>query len=140
MPTSWALRGRRTITALSTLERPTASLDAHSSIALEWAAHHIHAHQRLKPQPAVLIRRALCLYVAHLGRLEEPEQLKAEAVALDTAARGSGTAITLTEARARLEAAQGRAVPFREVRFSAQQIKDQDELVAALERHMEAAQ
>lgn len=125
----------RVIIARNTLERPTASLDAHSLTCLEWAGHQIAALHGLQPQPPVLIRRALDVYVSQLRQLD-PED-RGEFRRLEEAAKGQGGAITLTEARARLEAAGGRPVPFEEVRYSAEKLKEQRELLAALEKHME---
>jgi hypothetical protein len=116
---------RKTITAVGTLERPTAGLDAYSLVAVDWVTAWASTRGRLKPQPAVIMRRALGLLVEHLSHLdaEEDEEKRDEAtqrelLALHRAAKGSGSARTLTECRARLEAAEGRKVSFIEVLHS----------------------
>lgn len=136
-PTSYSPTKRGSIAARNTLERPTAALDAHSLICMEWAAHHLAAREKLRPQPAVILRRALDVYVGHLQSLPGT---RSELIALESAGRGTGSARMLTEARARLEAAEGRPMAFREVRYSPQQLREQREMLEALERHMEGLQ
>lgn len=126
-------RQRRYIVATNALERPTAALDAHALICLEWAAHYIQARERLKPQPAVVIRRALDVYTRHLQSLEDTH---GEFWALEGAAKGTGGARMLTEARARMEAREGQPMSFAEARYTPEQLKDQRSLMAALERDL----
>lgn len=132
-PDPYAPRTRKSIAARNALERPTAALDAHSLVCLEWAAHFIQAHERLAPQPGVTIRRALAVYCQHLQKLDET---RGELWALERAGRGDGSARLVTEARARMEGCKG-AMSFAEARYSPEQIKEQRELMAALERRLE---
>jgi hypothetical protein len=114
--TMYQTTSRRTVPALGTLERPTAGLDCRSVIALEWAQHWALTRTRIKPQPGVVIRRALDLYADHLCRLPATDEAtQQERRAIERAAKGSGSARLLTEARARLEAAEGLPVAFLDV-------------------------
>jgi hypothetical protein len=97
---------RTTITALGGLEKHTASLDAQSAVALEYATFWAHRHTDLRPVPATVIRRALRLLAAHLSCLDtgvDSLEVKPECRAFIDAGKGSGTARSLTEARARIE-------------------------------------
>jgi hypothetical protein len=124
---------RKTVQALGTLERPTAGLDCRSIVALEWTSQWASTRGRLMPQAGVILRRALSLYVDHLSRIEDPEGTQRELEAIHRAAKGTGTARTLTEARARLEAAEGRRVAFLEVLQSPESRKLVDSIDAAVE-------
>jgi hypothetical protein len=109
-------QGPRTIAATCTLERTQASLDGESVVRLEWAQHFCRTRGRLRPQPAVILRRALDTYTGLLCRLgDDEEAIRREMQALQAAARGRGSARSTTEARARLEAADGRPVAFLDV-------------------------
>ena len=90
------------ITASNTIERHSAPLDARSIVALEFASFLAYRHARLKVPPAVLIRRALALLADHMSNLEGPE-LAGEMHRIREAGKGSGSALTLTQARARIE-------------------------------------
>lgn len=105
----------RALIGRNTLERPAASLDAEALIALDWAAHHIEVRHRLRPQPAVIIRRALEVYRHHLEALEASQD---ETGPLMRAGKGNPSALALTQARARLEASQGRPLTWLETRYS----------------------
>jgi hypothetical protein len=97
-------RRRKTIPANLTLERPTAALDAKSIIALEWIALWAGSYGSATPSPATTIRRALQFLAQHLGQLVDPGHIRAELLRFEEAGKGHGTARTLTEARARIEA------------------------------------
>lgn len=132
-------RTRHTIAARNTQERPTASLDAESAVCLEWAAHQMAALHNLRPQPAVVIRRALSVYVHHLMHMD-PDHTRGELMALDQAGKGTGTARTLLEARARMEACQGTPMAWAEARYSPEQRKEQQDTMAAIEKSLGARQ
>jgi hypothetical protein len=131
---SMPIRGRKTITAANTLERAHASLDSRSLVHLYWAMHWCQQRARLKPQAAVVIRRALELYARHLDALQDPTS---ELVAIESAGKGSGGAVQLTEARARLERAEFKALPLRECLYSPEQLREQQETAAAIEACLE---
>lgn len=105
-------RPPRRILAVSGLERPVTSLDGRSAAVLAWAAHWHRAHTGLDPQAGVLMRRALALYSHHLEALQG-DRVRAEEVSVVECSKGSGTAVTLTEARARIEAADAARRPLR---------------------------
>jgi hypothetical protein len=129
------IRGRRTITATNTLERVNASLDSRSLVHLHWATHWCQQRARLKPQAAVLIRRALELYARYLDALQDPTS---ELVAIESAGKGSGGAVQLTEARARLERAEFKALPLSECLYTPEQLREQRETAAAIEACLES--
>ncbi len=84
------------------VEKHTAGLDARAVVALEWSQHWLQRHTSLKAPAAVLVRRALVLLADHLSNLD-PQEVAREGHLLRDAGRGKGSAVTLTEARARLE-------------------------------------
>jgi hypothetical protein len=86
----------------STVEKHTSGLDARSIVALEWTQHWLQRHTSLKAPAAVIVRRALVLLADHLSNLDARE-VAHEGHILRDAGRGKGSAVTLTEARARLE-------------------------------------
>jgi hypothetical protein len=86
----------------SIVEKHTAGLDARSIVALEWTQHWLQHHTSLKAPAAVIARRALALLADHLSNLD-PRAVAREGHLLRDAGRGKGSAVTLTEARARLE-------------------------------------
>lgn len=90
------------ISASSVVERHTAPLDARSAVALAFAEFWTHRHGSIVPAPAVIIRRALQLLADHLGTLEA-EDILHEVRAFRAAGQGEGSALTLTQARARIE-------------------------------------
>ena len=95
------LRSSR-ISASAVVERHTAPLDARSAVALAFADFWTHQHGSIHPAPAVIIRRALQLLADHLGTLQADDILH-EVRAFRAAGKGQGSALTLTQARARLE-------------------------------------
>lgn len=95
---------RTTVTALGGIEKHTASLDGRSLVALEFASFWARKHTRLRPVPAVVIRRALVCLADHLSNLD-PDHIAAECRAFGDAGKGSGSARSVTEARARIEQA-----------------------------------
>lgn len=86
----------------STIERQAIALDARSIVALEWVQLWAQRNALLRLAPAAVVRRALVLLAEHLSRLE-PEAIAGEGHRLREAAKGSGSAVSLVEARARFE-------------------------------------
>jgi hypothetical protein len=133
---------RKTITALATVEKPVASLDADSLVALEWSQLWALNHAGVKPVPSVVMRRALCLLARHLSALPPDDGLhRAEALAFQQAGKGNGSARSLTEARARMEAhleAPGRQpmASWLDALYSPKQRAEGRETAAAIEVHM----
>ena len=84
------------------IEKHTAGLDARSVVALEWSQHWLQRHTSLKAPAAVIVRRALVLLADHLSNIDPPE-VAHEGHLLRDAGHGKGSAVTLTEARARME-------------------------------------
>lgn len=129
----------RVVRALASLERPQTALCARSASQLAWAAHWHRAHTSTDPQAGVLIRRALDIYAGHLGTLEG-DRVRAEEVALLASAKGSGSAIRLTECRARIEAADEarRPITLREALYRPDELKRHDEMSRALDAALAA--
>jgi len=94
--------GPSRLTAQSTIEKPAAHLDARSVVALEWSRHWLQRHASVKAPPAVVIRRALQVFADHLSNLD-PREVAHEGHLMRSAARGIGSVVSLTEARARME-------------------------------------
>lgn len=90
------------IAASNTIERPAAHLDASSVVALEFCAFWLHKHTRIRAPSAVIIRRALALLADHVSNLTGDEVAR-EAHTIRDAGKGSGSALSLTQARARIE-------------------------------------
>lgn len=90
------------ISASKGIERQSVPLDARSLVALEFAAFWAEKHASVKVPAAVLIRRALTLFADHLGALQGPA-INGEIHRIRDAGVGSGSALTLTQARARIE-------------------------------------
>jgi hypothetical protein len=90
------------VTTGATIEKQSAALDTRSVVALEWSLHWLQRHAAVKVAPAVVIRRALVLLADHLSNLQ-PEDIAREDHNLRDAAKGKGSAVSLTEARARME-------------------------------------
>jgi hypothetical protein len=84
------------------IETTKADLDARSIVALEWTQLWARRHLRINPLGPVVVRRALCLLADHLSNLDA-DRLAAERRAFSDASAGSGSARSLTEARARIE-------------------------------------
>lgn len=123
------------ISASSVVERHTAPLDARSAVALAFADFWTHRHGSIRPAPAVIIRRALQLLADHLGTLEADDILH-EVRAFRVAGKGEGSALTLTQARARIEDHQdapGRQ-PMNDWRDALQSVEDRRESRAMLDR------
>jgi hypothetical protein len=99
---STARIGPSRLTTEATIEKPAAPLDARSVVALEWSQHWLQRHASLRVPPAVLIRRALQVLADRLSNLE-PDEFAREGHLMRDAARGKGSAVSLTEARARME-------------------------------------
>lgn len=134
---------RTTITALGGLEKHTATLDARSAVALEFITHWCRRRTNLRPVPAAVIRRALVLLAEHLSGLDEELQA-GECRAFEQAGRGSGTARTLTEARARIEThrecpARQPMDDWRDALYSIEERAEMRRTLAALEKHLGAA-
>lgn len=140
-PLPSASRGRFNI--LNTLEKPAANLDAKSLVALEWIKFWIHRHESQSPAPAVVIRLALQVLAQHLSSVE-PNEVRGLVNRFREAAKGSGGAISLTQARARIEEhlrAPG-AQPmdhWEDALYSAEELKDRADIVSRLEAHMASA-
>jgi hypothetical protein len=94
--------GPTRITTERTIEKPASNLDARSVVALEWVQHWVQRHTSLKVPAPVVIRRALVALADRLSHLPSTD-IAAEGQVFRDAARGCGSAITLTEARARME-------------------------------------
>ena len=130
------------ITASNTIERPSAHLDARSVVALEFSAFWLHKHASIKVPPAVLIRRGLVLLAEHLSHLEGSE-MDREVHTLRDTGKGSGSALSLTQARARIEehlraaAAQPMGHSHDALR-SIQENREGRESLARVEAHMAA--
>lgn len=90
------------VTASNTIERLSAPLDARSLVALEFAAFWAHKYAAVRVPAAVLIRRALSVYADHISGIEGP-CIAGEIHRVREAGKGIGSALTLTEARARIE-------------------------------------
>ena len=90
------------IVTSNTIERPAAHLDARSVVALEFCTFWLRKHASIRVPPAVLIRRALVLLADHVSNLAGSEVAR-EVHILRDAGTGSGSAVSLTEARARIE-------------------------------------
>jgi hypothetical protein len=139
-----AMTQRKTTTALLGLEKHTAALDARSLVALDWASFWAHKHTRLRPVPAVVIRRALVCLAEHLSNVD-PEHIAAECRAFEDAGKGSGSARSLTEARARIEVHQEApaAQPmdhWRDALHSKEERAESRRMLEALEKRMEEMQ
>jgi hypothetical protein len=135
------MTSRTTITALQGIEKLTAALDARSLVALDWASFWAHKHTRLRAVPAVVIRRALMCLADHLSTLD-PERITAEARAFEEAGEGSGSARSVTEARARIEVHQEApaAQPmghWRDALHSKEERAESRRMLDALEKRME---
>jgi hypothetical protein len=92
----------RPIAASSHVERVSASLDGQSAVALAYCTWWARRHGSVKPAPSVIVRRALQVYADHLSRAEG-FGIVPEVHQLAYTGRGSGSALSLTEARARIE-------------------------------------
>ncbi len=110
------------------METRTAALDALSVAALDYATAWVLARHGVKPQCSVVLRRALAVYVDSLDRIT-PDMEAAEMYALKAAGHGTGNAQSLAEARGRLE----KAGSFKEMRYTAEEIRQQAQLMARLE-------
>jgi hypothetical protein len=131
----------KTITALQGLEKHTAALDGRSLVALEFATFWARNQTRLRPVPAVVIRRALVCLADHLSSLD-PERIAAECRAFEDAGKGSGSARSLTEARARIEVHQECPAEqpmdhWRDALHSKEERAESRRMLDALEKRME---
>ena len=128
------------ISASNVIERHTAPLDARSAVALEFASYWCHKHATIKPAPAVIFRRALQLLAGHLSSLEG-EDIAAETRAFRDAGRGEGSALTLTQARARIEdhiaaPARQRMDDWRDALHAPEERRQMSEMLVRLEALM----
>lgn len=122
-----------TLAARDGLERPATPLDCHAMIALEWATHWATIEGRIRPQPGVIIRAALDAYAQHLSALDEPELIQSELATIRRMAHGSGGARALTEARSRIEAAEGRPLAWLDALHSPEARQLTQDIKAAFE-------
>ena len=134
---------RTSITALGGIEKHTASLDAQSAVALEFATFWAGRYVALRPAPTVVIRLALQLLAGHLSTLDELG-INAECRAFMDAGKGRGTARTLTHARARIEdhleaPARQPMAHWHDALHSKEERADTRRMLDAMERHMEAS-
>jgi hypothetical protein len=124
----------RVVRANNSLEKVLASLDSHSAARLAWIQHWHRVNTKADPQAAVVIRRALEVYARHLNAMGESLN---EVPAIKAASKGSGSAVSLTEARARIEQAQLRPLDLDDCinghEVMAQRRKDIVELEARVE-------
>ena len=86
----------------NTIERHAAPLDPHSAVALAFIEFWTERHATIKPAAGTTIRRALQLLAGHLSALDG-EDIASEVRAFRSAGKGEGSALTLTQARARIE-------------------------------------
>jgi hypothetical protein len=87
---------------LGTLEKPAAHLDAKSMVALDWLRFWVNKHESREPPPSVVIRVALQVLAQHCSSIDGNE-VSSTVRRFRDAGKGSGSATTLTEARARIE-------------------------------------
>ena len=110
-----------------------ARLDFKSSLALEWVQRWVTLRGGLKTPTSGVIRRALTVYVNHLGQLA-PELVRVELLGVKTAC--SGTYMDAEEqslAAARMEATEGPLEPFEVVLRGRHQVEAERACMARLE-------
>ena len=90
------------ISPSNTVERHAAPLDARSAVALAFIDFWTERHATIKPAAGTTIRRALQLLAGHLSSLDG-EDISSEVRAFRSAGKGEGSALSLTQARARIE-------------------------------------